>query len=403
MQISGMRGAVSVAAGSLWHSLQPGDLSSRDRRPQRDAKPTAGWSPIGKQRCPERGTAGGKGTFPQAAGRNEGSELGVSIQTQQGTPYRSIFALGEVNEIRLLPPAMLLPLVEAICQDHAALALEESALGERKHRQAVSSSLGQPVREDGGSRDHPARSLPPGVPPNCPTGCTSATAVMKDELHQRQPSQFFYLNEIRQLCSTGSYSPVQRANSDRYSLGRGLSSGFADCKISFKLDTKTAATHLVGGLLQHGIAAAVGGIKLHFGGVVLFEPGGNQAPAHVHEDPLGGVGILLNETDEHPRSEPRHGDHEHPHSLREGLCGALLKWLLPLQGRGNSLAPRSELSWGSQPLQHQIRLCSFAGMPLTSCAETGTNYNPLHILNGFPVRINLQQKAQEYFAGINNQ
>jgi len=73
----------------------------------------------------------------------------------------------------------------------------------------------------------------------------------------------------------------------------------------------------------------------------------------------------------------------------------------PCKGEpGQRLCP--ELSWGSQPLQHQIRPCSSAGMPLTSCAEIATNYNPLHILNGFPVRINLQQKAQEYFAGTNN-
>lgn len=67
-------------------------------------------------------------------------------------------------------------------------------------------------------------------------------------------------------------------------------------------------------------------------------------------------------------------------------------------GTGQRLC--QELSWGSQPLQHQICLCSSAGMPLSSQAETATNYNPLHILNSFPVRINLQQKAQEYFAGI---
>lgn len=69
---------------------------------------------------PERGTAGEKGAFPQAAGGSRGSEPGVSVQT----PYHGVLALGEVNEIRLLPPAVLLPLVEAIRQDHAALALE---------------------------------------------------------------------------------------------------------------------------------------------------------------------------------------------------------------------------------------------------------------------------------------
>lgn len=56
-----------------------------------------------------------------------------------------------------------------------------------------------------------------------------------------------------------------------------------------------AAAHLVGRLAQHGVTAAVGGVEPHFGGVVLFEPGGHQAPAHVHEDPLGGVSILSNE------------------------------------------------------------------------------------------------------------
>lgn len=56
-----------------------------------------------------------------------------------------------------------------------------------------------------------------------------------------------------------------------------------------------AAAHLVGGLAQHSITAAVGGVELQFGGVVLFEPGGHQAPAHVHEDSLGGVSILLNQ------------------------------------------------------------------------------------------------------------
>lgn len=169
----------------------------------------------------------------------------------------------------------------------------------------------------------------------------------------------------------------------------------------FKLDTKTAATHLVGGLLQHGITAAVGGIKLHFGGVVLFEPGGNQAPAHVHEDPLGGVGILSNETEKHLVSEPRLRDHKHPHSLR-GASRSPAKAASPPARRGTGQHLCRELSWGSQPLQHQICLCSFAGMPLTSRAEIATNNNPLHILNSFPVRINLQQKAQEYFAGINN-
>ena len=132
-----------------------------------------------------------------------------------------------------------------------------------------------------------------------------------------------------------------------------------------KLDTKVRATHLVGGLLQHGITAAVGGIKLHFGGVVLFEPGGDQAPAHVHEDPLGGVGILLNETEKHLGSEPHLKDHEHLHPLREGLHRALWMRLLPLQ-RGTCWHLCQELSWDSQPLQHQTCLCSSAGLPLTN-------------------------------------
>lgn len=152
MQISGMRGPVSVTAGTLRHHLQPGDRSGRDRQPQRDARvPSPLWNraPLGNRDPPEMGTAGGKGAFPRAAGGSRGSELGVNIQTWRGTPYHGILALGEVNEIRLLPPTVLLPLIEAIRQDHAALALEESTLGERKHKRAVNSSLRQPAREDG--------------------------------------------------------------------------------------------------------------------------------------------------------------------------------------------------------------------------------------------------------------
>lgn len=178
---------------------------------------------------------------------------------------------------------------------------------------------------------------------------------------------------------------MQQANGDRYSLGR----WFCQLQDLFKLGTKTAAAHLVGGLLQHGITAAVGGIKLHFGGVILFEPGGNEAPAHVHEDPLGRVGILLNEMERHFRSEPRRRDHEHPHSLRERLRRALRKQLLPQQG-GNGPAPLLRAELGLTAPQHQIWRCCFVGMPLTSHAEIATNYNPLHILNGFPIRINLQ-------------
>lgn len=56
-----------------------------------------------------------------------GAELSAQAQ------YLVVLALGEVNEVGLLAPAALLPLVEAIRQHHAALALEERALGERKH------------------------------------------------------------------------------------------------------------------------------------------------------------------------------------------------------------------------------------------------------------------------------
>lgn len=91
-----------------------------------------------------------------------------------------------------------------------------------------------------------------------------------------------------------------------------------------------AAAHLVGGLSQHGIAAAVGGVELQFGGVVLFEPGGHQAPAHVHEDPLGGVSILSNEQ-RNLRSEQRHRDHKRSHSFREVFWEVLWKWLCLLK------------------------------------------------------------------------
>lgn len=113
-----------------------------------------------------------------------------------------------------------------------------------------------------------------------------------------------------------------------------------------------AAAHLVGGLAQHGIAAAVGGFELQFGGAVLFKPGGHQAPAHVHKDPLGGVGILSNETEKHLRSEPRHRDHEHPHSLREMLWEVLWMWLCPLkEGIRPASLPRDKLGLAAPPSQ----------------------------------------------------
>lgn len=219
MQIPGMRGAASVTAGTLWHHLQLGD-----RRPQRDARVQAclGTEPRWERETPRDGHGWREGSFSQ-----EGAGA-QSIQTWRGTPYHSVLGLGEVNEIRLLPPALLLPLVEAICQDHAALALEESTLGERKHKRGVKSSPEQAAREDRGRWDHPAPPLPPGAPLCCPTGRTNATtsAGMKGELHQQQPFQFFYFNEIRQLRSAGTELPS--AAGGRYSLGRGFGSGFAD-------------------------------------------------------------------------------------------------------------------------------------------------------------------------------
>lgn len=76
----------------------------------------------------------GRGLSPGQLGGSRGSELGASSQTQQGTLYHGILGLGKVNEIGLLPPALLLPLVEAVRQDHTALALEESSLWERKYK-----------------------------------------------------------------------------------------------------------------------------------------------------------------------------------------------------------------------------------------------------------------------------
>lgn len=114
-----------MTAGTLCHLSQPGDRCDGDRQPQgvTECRASTEHGPAGM------GRAGGKWAFPQAAAGSRGPELGASAQTQQGTPYRGILALGEVNEIGLLPPTLLLPLVEAICQDHAALALEESTLG----------------------------------------------------------------------------------------------------------------------------------------------------------------------------------------------------------------------------------------------------------------------------------
>lgn len=77
-----------------------------------------------------------------------------STQAPREAQYQVILALGEVNEVGLLAPAALLPLVEAIRQHHAALALEERALGERKHERAVNHSPGQHERGDGRCCDH---------------------------------------------------------------------------------------------------------------------------------------------------------------------------------------------------------------------------------------------------------
>lgn len=121
----------------------------------------------GRNRLEEMGTAGGKWDFPQAAGGSRGQSwvqvFRLRASVQQGTPYHGVLALGKVNEIRLLPPILLLlPLVEAICQDHAALALEESTLGRdstSEWRTAASGSL----QWQKGSCNHPASHSLPGL------------------------------------------------------------------------------------------------------------------------------------------------------------------------------------------------------------------------------------------------
>lgn len=81
-----------------------------------------------------------------------------------------------------------------------------------------------------------------------------------------------------------------------------------------------------------------------------------------------------------PRASPQ---------LESGVLGSPVEVALP---------PKSEdLASISAKRQTGARCPS-----LTSHAEIATNYNPLHIRNSLHVRINLQQKAHEYFAGIKN-
>lgn len=86
--------------------------------------------------------------------------------------YRVFLVLGEVDEVGLLAPAALLPLIEAICQHHAALALEERALG-RRHKATCEPQ--DAVRAAPGQRQCPAL---PGVHSSCgsakPCGRTHA-------------------------------------------------------------------------------------------------------------------------------------------------------------------------------------------------------------------------------------
>lgn len=109
-------------------------LETASHRGMTASSPAQNTAQLGNS-LPKMGTARGRWAFPQAADGSRGPELGASVQTQQGTPYRGVLGLGEVNEIWLLPPSLLLPLVEAICQDHAALALEESTLGRDSTRE----------------------------------------------------------------------------------------------------------------------------------------------------------------------------------------------------------------------------------------------------------------------------
>ena len=72
--------------------------------------------------------------FSQGSWREQGLRAGRKRSDMaRDSTYHGVLGLGEVNEIRLLPPTLLLPLIEAIRQDHAALALEQSTLEERKH------------------------------------------------------------------------------------------------------------------------------------------------------------------------------------------------------------------------------------------------------------------------------
>lgn len=113
-----------------------------------------------------------------------------------------------------------------------------------------------------------------------------------------------------------------------------------------------AAAHLVGGFAQHGITAAIGGVELQFGGVVLFEPGGHQAPAHVHEDPLRGVSILSNEQRNTSGQSNVTETSSHPHSLREVLWEVLWNWLCPLkEGIWPTSLPRDKLELTALPSQ----------------------------------------------------
>lgn len=67
MQISGMWGAASVTAGTLRHPLQPGDRSSGDCWPQRDAgvlSPRWNRAPLGNKDPQGRAQLEGRGLFP---------------------------------------------------------------------------------------------------------------------------------------------------------------------------------------------------------------------------------------------------------------------------------------------------------------------------------------------------
>jgi len=98
--------------------------------------------PCWETETPREGHSWREGGFSQGGRREQGHRAGCELSDAVRTPYLGILGLGEVNEIWLLPPAALLPLVEAVCQDHTALALEQSTLGQRKHKRAMNSGSG---------------------------------------------------------------------------------------------------------------------------------------------------------------------------------------------------------------------------------------------------------------------